>query len=310
MTTTAPTHATSATTRPLGYLAMGGAILLFSLGSTVVKKAGIPGPTLAFWRMVFTTVVWSAILWFSERRFVRWADIRRAAIPGVLFGLNITFFFSGVTRTTIANAEFIGALTPLIVVPAGAIVYKEHINPRALLFGLVSLVGLMLVLFNVPTKGVASWLGNLLVAGASVMWASYLLTSRSLRTSMSVARIMASIMPTASLTILPIAVLRDEFTTVTKESVWYIVGLGLMTGVVAHGLITFAQRTVPVGTIGLLQVAQPALAVVWAYLLLDQSLVPIQILGMALVIVGLIAVVTLTRRSAPTAEDVSSCADA
>ena len=110
--------------------------------------------------------------------------------------------------------------------------------------------------------------------------------------------------------ILPIAIARDELTSVTKESVWYIVGLGLMTGVVAHGLIVFAQRTVPIGTIGLLQVATPALAVVWAYLLLDQTLEPIQIVGMALVIIGLVAVVTLTHRSAPTLEPGAPCSDA
>jgi hypothetical protein len=53
----------------------------------------------------------------------------------------------------------------------------------------------------------------------------------------------------------------------------------------------------PVGTIGILQVAQPALAVCWAYLLLDQTIVPIQIVGMVLVVIGLAAVVTVTRRA-------------
>jgi drug/metabolite transporter (DMT)-like permease len=296
-------------TNTFGLVAMGGAILCFSLGSTVVKKAGIPGTTMAFWRMLFTTSIWWLILWIAERRFITLADLRRALVPGIVFGLNITMFFSGVTRTSIANAEFIGALTPLIVVPAGAILYKEHINPRALMFGFVSLAGLMLVLFNVPANGAASWAGNLLVACACVLWATYLLTSRKLRGSMSVVAIMASIMPIAAITILPITAVRGELTAVTRESVPYIIGLGLMTGIVAHGLIVFAQRSVPVGTIGLLQVAQPALAVLWAYLLLDQTLLPIQLVGMGLVIVGLIAVVTLTHRSTPSLEAATTVDD-
>jgi osmoprotectant transport system permease protein len=53
-----------------------------------------------------------------------------------------------------------------------------------------------------------------------------------------------------------------------------------------------------VGTIGIMQVAQPALAVLWAYLLLDQTILPIQLLGMAMVLGGIIAVVTITRRGA------------
>ena len=73
--------------------------------------------------------------------------------------------------------------------------------------------------------------------------------------------------------------------------------LAVITGTFAHGLIVYAQHTVPVSTIGIMQVAQPALAVCWAYLLLDQGLRPVQFLGMALVITGLLAVVITTRRA-------------
>jgi len=40
--------------------------------------------------------------------------------------------------------------------------------------------------------------------------------------------------------------------------------------VAAQGLLVFAQKTIQIGTIGIAQVAQPALAVVWSYLLLAE----------------------------------------
>ncbi|MEX0847096.1 MAG: DMT family transporter [Ilumatobacteraceae bacterium] len=290
--------------RTLGFIALGLAIVCFSLGSTIVKKAGIPGSTLAFWRMVLTSVLWSLILWFSERSTITRADLRRALVPGIIFGLNITAFFTGVTNTSVANAEFIGTLTPLVLVPAGAIFFKEKINGRALWFGLISLLGLVIVLFNTPTNSVATWAGNITILVAMLLWASYLLTSRRLRGGdMSVYRIMAAIMPIATLTILPITLVQGTFTEVTAHSVPYIVLLAVMTGTVAHGMIVYAQHTVPVGTIGILQVAQPALAVCWAYLLLGQTIVPIQIVGMVLVVIGLAAVVTVTRRAASPAPE-------
>ncbi len=283
--------------RPLGLMAITGAVLCFSISSTLVKKAELPGPTLAFWRMVLATVVWWVILWFSEHRTITLAELRRAAIPGAAFGLNITAFFTGVSKTAVANAEFIGALTPLLVVPAGAFLFKERINLRALSFGFVSLAGLILVLFNAPPRGNATWTGNLIVVLAMVLWAVYLLTSRNLRTTMSVQAIMASAMPVAAVTILPIVAARGELDDASGDQWWYIVALAVLTGTVAHGFIVFAQRTVPVGTIGIIQVAQPALAVGWAYLLLDQSLRPIQIVGMVLVLAGLLTVVLVSRRA-------------
>ncbi|MEI6401163.1 MAG: DMT family transporter [Actinomycetota bacterium] len=293
-----PGGAAAAPTRPLGLFALGIAVVCFSLGSTLVKKAGIPGPTMAFWRMLLTAASWTAILWFTEHRTVTRAELRRALVPGVVFGLNIVCFFTGVTKTSVANAEFIGSLTPLIVVPAGAILFHEKINTKALWFGLLSIVGLTIVLFNAPPRGSASWTGNFLIVGAVCLWAAYLLTSRRLRETMSVQAIMAAIMPIAAVTVFPITLATGNLDELTVHSLPYIVILALLTGTLAHGMIVYAQRTVPVGTIGIMQVAQPALAVLWAYLLLDQTILPIQLLGMAMVLGGIIAVVTITRRGA------------
>lgn len=288
--------------RPLGLIAVCIAILCFSSSSSLIRKAGIPGPTTAWWRLLATTPVWWVILWVTEHRTIDRSDLRRALVPGILFGLNLTLFFEGVNRTSIANAEFIAALTPLLIVPAGALFLSERIIPKALSFGLVSIVGMAIVLFNGPKSGAASWTGNLIVVGSTFTWAGYLLLSRRLRATMSVQRIMATITPIATLTVLPIVVVRGTIDDVTMHAVPYILGLALLTGTMAHGFIVFAQKTVPVGTISLLQVAQPALAVAWAYVLLDQDLRAIQLVGMALVIAGLVAVVTMTRRASPLPE--------
>ncbi|MDO9175432.1 MAG: hypothetical protein Q7V62_11565, partial [Actinomycetota bacterium] len=61
--------------------------------------------------------------------------------------------------------------------------------------------------------------------------------------------------------------------------------------------MVFAQKSVPIGVIAMLQVSQPALAVVWSVLFLGSSVAAIQIFGMALVILGLVAVTIQTQRS-------------
>lgn len=276
-----------------------GAIIAFSLGSTIVKKSGIPGPTMAFWRMILTSCLWLGILRATEHRWITRAEVRKALVPGIVFGLNITAFFTGVTKTSVANAEFIGALTPVILVPAGALLFKERINGRALWFGLVSFAGLMLVLFNVPSNSVATWEGNFVIVLAMFSWATYLLTSRRLRAEMSLPAILTSVMIVASITVFPLALFTGNIDELTTRSIPYVVLLALMTGTGAHGLIVYAQQSVPVGTISILQVAQPALAVGWAYLILDQTIRPIQVVGMALVLLGLAMVVTLSRQGSP-----------
>lgn len=283
--------------RTLGFIALGIAILSFSAGSTLVKLSHTPGVTVAFWRMLLCSAIWIVILRVMERRWLAWSDIRAALLPGIAFGLNITFFFTGVTKTTVASAEFTGALTPLIVVPMGAVIFKERLRLGALVYGLVSLVGLALVLFNAPPTGEFSWGGVAWIGAATTLWATYLLTSRSLRQGRSVAAIMAAITPIATVVILPLGlfVFPGTLLQVTWRSVVFILVLAVLTGTLAHGLMVFAQSHVPIGVISISQVSQPALAVLWSVLFLGSTVVGIQIVGMALVILGL-AMVTLQSR--------------
>ena len=53
----------------------------------------------------------------------------------------------------------------------------------------------------------------------------------------------------------------------------------------------FAQKTIQIGTIGIAQVAQPALAVVWSFLLLGEVVNDRQVAGIAIVMGGLLAFV-------------------
>ena len=76
----------------------------------------------------------------------------------------------------------------------------------------------------------------------------------------------------------------------------YTVILAALTGIAAHGWNVYAQKTIPIGTIGVAQVAQPALAVVWAFLLLGEELVWGQAIGIAIVTIGLLAFILLNER--------------
>lgn len=282
--------------RPIGLAAMVAVVLSFSASSTIIRKAEAPGPTIAFWRMLGSSVVWTAFLWYRERRFVTVQEWRRALVTGVVLGVNITLFYTAATRTSVANLEFISALAPLALLPAGAILFHEKVDRRAALFGVFSIVGLALVVFDAPKRGAATWFGNGLAALSLATWCTYLLTSRQLRSGMSIATLMASALPIATVTTLPITLINDDLGRFDGRAMIYIAVLTLLTGVVAHGLIVFAQRKVPIGIMSLMQVGQPALAVVWSALFLDQSIRGGQTVGMVLVVAGLAAVVVQTHR--------------
>lgn len=279
-------------------------VLTFASSSTLVKWADTPGPTVAFWRLLFSALLWWAALAVLRVRHGRALPSRRtwrlAAPAGILFGLNLTAFFTAVTRTTVAHAEFIGALSPLLLVPAGVLFFGERADARALLFGVVSLGGLAIVLLTDGGNTSATFEGDVLALLGVLAWSAYLVTGRRARAESDVCDLMAIVMTTGFLVAAPVTAVMagDGFWPVPARGWLTSLLLAALTGMLAHGLIAFAQREVDIATIGILQVSQPALAVCWASVLIGEDVGRAQIPGMVLVIAGLVGFTILSQRRA------------
>jgi drug/metabolite transporter (DMT)-like permease len=293
--TESPARLRSLSARTLGALAVVGVVIAFSLSSTLVKRAESPGVLVAFWRLIIVSVLWNVFLWCTGRR-VTMRDVRQALLPGVFFGLNLAIFFAGATHNSVANAALIGSLAPFLIVPIGAKLFAEYINQRALVFALVAFGGLGLVLFSAPANGDASLEGNVFGVLAMLLWTAYVVSTRQFRRDMDVPTFMATICPIAALAVLPLAIANGDVFGLSGRGWAYTLILTFLTGVAAHGLNVYAQKTVPIGTIGIAQVAQPALAVVWAFLLLGEELQQWQVVGIAIVVSGLLAFIVMNER--------------
>jgi drug/metabolite transporter (DMT)-like permease len=276
-------------------MAVAGVVVAFSLSSTLVKEAQSPGVLLAFWRVVTVSIVWNGYLWSTGRR-VTVADLRQALVPGVFFGLNLAVFFAGATNNSVANAALLGSLAPFLIVPIGARLFGEHLHPRALLFALVAFGGVVLVLFSAPPTGDASLRGNVFGFVAMLLFTGYIVSTRWCRREMDVPTFMATICPIAAVAVLPLAIADGDVFGLSVRGWAYMLVLSFLTGIAAHGLNVYAQRAIPIGTIGIAQVAQPALAVVWSFLLLGEHLRAAQVVGIAVVMLGLLAFLALNQR--------------
>ena len=279
----------------LGVLAVIGLVVAFSLSSTLGKRAETPGVLVAFWRMILVSVLWNAVLLATARR-VTLADVRQVWLPGVFFGLNLAVFFAGVTHNSVANAALIGSLAPLLIVPAGAWLFGEYISPRALVFALVAFGGVALVLLSAPPGGDASLEGNVLGFVAMLLLVAYVTSTKRFRRDMDVTTFMSAICPIAAVAVLPIALAHGDVLEVSTTGWAFIALLTLTSGIAAQGLLVYAQKTIQIGTIGIAQQAQPALAVVWSFLLLGEVINGRQAAGIGIVIAGLTAFVVIHQR--------------
>ena len=276
-------------------MAVLGSVVGFSFGSTVAKGAHLPIPVLMWWRLSLATLIWHG--WCarpsSTTRFHRFGHnpaqrraIRLSIMAGVLFGVNLLLIFSGILRTRVANAEFIIQLSPLMIVPIAARRLREHIDRSILVFGALAVGGVATILLNSSSRGTHRWAGDLLVAAGISIGVIYTFVVREARQNIETPQFMAIMSTAAALVVLPFAVATGSMFVVGWHGALFILVLTMLSSVFGHGLQVWAQRSVPLSTISLLGLSQPALAVTWAWIFLGEQVRPIQVLGMAFVLLA------------------------
>jgi drug/metabolite transporter (DMT)-like permease len=247
-------------------------------------------------------MLWRTILAIKKQPFTL-AMLKATFLPGLFFGLNLTFFFTGITKTRIANAEFIGTLAPLIIVPIAAWRLGERVQPRIITAGAAALSGVALILLRADRQVVGrhSWFGDLLCIGAVGTWSCYLFSTKSARRELDVGAFMTGMSTVATVTVFPFALSTHRIGQMSTKG-WVLIGVMCVTsGLISHGLLAWSQKSVPISTLALMQLAQPGFAVIWAWLFLDERVNATQIVGM-IIVVGAVSAIARTsaRADGPT----------
>jgi len=286
------------------------AALAFAISLSIVKWPGIPGSVIAWWRLIGSALLWWVFLEVRKHRTGRalpsLADWKLSTPPALCFGMNISLFFLALTRTSVAHADFISSMSPLILIPAGFVCFHEHPRWRALGWGGLSAIGLVIILSAGSDTGVATIEGDLLVVAGVLGFAGYqLLAKRARGRGVEPFDFMAIVMTVALITATPVAVVTagDDLWPLSATAWTAVAILSVMTGMVGHGLLYYAHRSVPIATISMIQTSQPTMSTFWAWVLLGETITIGQVPGMALVTIGVGLVVWLSTRPVPRVPD-------
>ena len=262
-------------------------------GVAVVAKAvdEIDGLVLGFHRLWIGALVTSAVFYARGGRYNR--RLLRLCLPGGLaFGLDIVLFFSALKHTTVANATVIGALQPALVLLLVGRLFGEQVTSRAVVWTVVAIGGVAIVVFGSAGTPVWSPGGDLLATGALFAWTWYFVASKQARRDLNAFEFLAGMTLVAAVAVTPVALLSGQRLDPGGAGDWAkIAALAVGSGGLGHLLISWAHDHVELSVMSLLTLAVPVVATVSAALFLDERIVALQVIGMAIVVCALGAVV-------------------
>ena len=242
--------------------------------------------------------LWTKRAWKCGRNFPRPALWRKIPLTTLApLGLTgVTLYFGlqnlGLARTTAAEAGLVSATVPALTALLSTVVLREPLGLWRLAGILASISGVALVVLS-PAGGAAktggSVEGDLMVLGASLAWAVYTLLGRRVAGRAPDTVLLASTMAIGALLLLPAAALEPAPIPLAHASAgaWLsVLFLGLGGSAASFLCWNAALRRMDAAAASIYINLVPVVTLLSSALLLHDSLLPAQLLGGALVLLG------------------------
>jgi len=291
----------------LGYAMVLTAATLWALNGTVSKvlltSAGVPSERLTQVRATGAFALLFAALVFSRRRTlrVRLRELPFLAVFGVVGLAFVTwFYFLAIERLDIGVALLIQYVAPVLVALYARYVLHEPVRRRIWLALGLAIVGLSLLLelwagLELDGVGVVASIGAAFTFALYILMADRGLRSRSTSSLLAYGFLFASLFWAIAQpwTSFPWGLIDDSASLLgrldgTSLPVWLLMTWMVVFGtIVPFGLLVASLRHVTATRAGILAMFEPVAGAAIAYLWLQETLSPSQLLGAVVVLSGI-----------------------
>ena len=232
--------------------------------------------TVAWFRVIGAAIALVAVSRAWRERWTR-SEFGAAALFGIATALMNTFFYLAIERIDLGKAVTIEFIGPIAV---AAVATRSARNAVALLFA----IGGVVVLGGGEIEGNA--VGLLFIALASTMWAAYIVIgSRVARLDRGVAGLGVGL-AVGALAIAPAGVPWSGDVWTSPRLLALCLLVGVFSNAIGYGIDQFTMRRIPIRRFSLLLALLPVTAAFIGWLVLDQRPSSIELVGIALVLVG------------------------
>jgi drug/metabolite transporter (DMT)-like permease len=278
------------------YALLGLLLLLWSTNFVFAKFALREFPV---WMVVGLRYVLSAICMLPVvavgRREPKWHDhpltlSTTAAILAVgIFGLvgNQVLFVVGISRTSVAHAAIITALSPVLVLTGAALTGIERITPIRIIGMLIAATGVLVLQFGRGGTGGATWQGDALMLVSVIVFAAFNLLGKPLAERFGSMKMNALSYAGAGILALPLVIALWPSTRAVSPLAWIgVTYMAVGSSVLGYLIYAHALRHLPASRVAVVVYLQPLLASLLAVAILGEVPAPAFLPAAALVLGG------------------------
>ncbi len=245
--------------------------------ATAFWRGALAVPMFALWLLIVRTRRRPALVAGSNSLQV---GCREPAMfwAGALFAADLALWHWSLMLTSVAAATLEACLAPLLITIFAWIAWGARPAPRFLAALALALAGLVLIVAPNIARGDTAFVGDLLGLSAACFYAGYIIAIARLRAAYRTAVVMLLTTLAFAVVLLPVA-LTQKFVPDTPQGWLILAALAFIAQFIGQGLIAYALAHLPatLGSVGIYM--QPVAAALYAWVLLDEALQPLQVVG-------------------------------
>jgi drug/metabolite transporter (DMT)-like permease len=261
--------------------------------SPIFVRVSEAGPTAtAFWRVALAVPALWVLVQLRRPRVPSVANSGKWPLllaAGFAFAGDLGFWHTSIKLTSVANSTLLANLASIFVTLAAWIFLRER-PTRSFLAGLAAaLFGVTLLVHTSLEFSPTGFAGDALGVVTAMFYAGYILAVKGLRDrGEATLQLMAVTTTITALFLFPVALASGEqMLPNTAFGWWVLIGLALISHAGGQGLIAYALAHLPAAFSSVSLLFQPVMAALFAWVLLGEPLVPLQVVGGLVVLVGI-----------------------
>ena len=273
----------------LGALLLGATCIALS---PIFVRLSEAGPTAtAFWRVALAAPVLCLLLLLQKQQSPDQPKSPPLLLlaAGIAFAGDLGFWHASVQLTSVANSTLLANLASIFVTLAAWLLWRQRPSATFLAGLLAALAGVAMLVHTSLDFSPTAMLGDALGVVTAMFYAWYIFAVKDLRDrGISTLRVMAATTTITAAILLPVALATgDKMVPDTAHGWWILVGLALISHAAGQGLIAYALAHLPANFSSVSLLFQPVMAAFFAWAILSEAVVPLQIAGGIVVLAGI-----------------------
>ena len=249
---------------------------------------------IAAYRLLFAALLLSPFALASGARTIKrfiereWLQIGAA---GLCLAVHFATWISSLAYTSVASSVVLVSSHPLWVAVAAYLLLGERAARLTLLGIGLTIGGAATILWSDQSTGIGSapLLGNLLAIVGAISVAFYILLARSMRSAIgTLAYVWIIYSVAAVLLVAGAAAAGSLFSGLSAAGLAFVLAMALGPQLIGHTAINYAARHVRPTMVSVAILGEPVLSAGFAWLLLGEVVGPLQLVGFAITLLGIL----------------------